>query len=301
MAPPGALAVECIEAPWLDLDLSMYPSFLSSLYRYEARQHWVKVLGPGVGTALYMDGSKLCCEGPACSRAILKGVSGKWCLEECREGLRGHWLTGLYQGLVVSAALEPVDKVLVAASVVLSRRTRYATNVRHWMRKIFAGIENIDPGSLAEAAARAAEFPSPQPRHLAKVLPRLANIVLGERDPWLARKRLLELPGIGPKTADAILLFTGLTTRVAPCDTHLARFATEMLGLRDTRVPSKSTCLRYVACPKCPLRADCLSGVLVEKFGAAAGLVQTIAYVYGRLGVAEWRTRLHRELSKYYH
>ncbi len=294
------MAVECIEAPWLDLDLSMYPSFLSSLYRYEARQHWVKVLGPGAGTVLYMNDSRLCCKGLACSRVLLKGVSGEWCLEECQEGLRGHWIAGRYRGLVVSTALEPVDKVLVAASVVLSRRTRYAINVRRWMRKIFAGIESIDPGSLAEAAARAAEPPSPQPRHLAKVLPRLANIVLEERDPWLARKKLLELPGIGPKTADAILLFTGLTTRVAPCDTHLARFATEMLGLQNVRVPSKSTCLRYVACPECPLRTSCLSGVLVEEFGAAAGLVQTMAYVYGRLGVARWRTKLYEELEKHY-
>ena len=294
------MAVECMEAPWLDLDLSMYPSFLSSLYRYETPQHWVKVLGPGAGTALYTDGSRLCCEGPACSNALLRGASGGWCLEECQEELRSHWLAGLYQGLVVSAALEPVDKVLVAASVILSRRTRYATNVRRWMRKIFAGVESIDLGSLTEAAARAAGLPSPQPRHLAKVLPRLANIVLKEGDPWLARKKLLELPGIGPKTADAILLFTGLTTHVAPCDTHLARFATEMLGLRNVRVPSKSTCLRYVACPKCPLRASCLSGVLVKEFGAAAGLVQTIAYVYGRLGVTEWRTRLYEELEKHY-
>jgi len=298
--PLGALAVECLEAPWLDLDLSMYPSFLSSLYRYETRQQWVKVLGPGTGTTLYMAGSRLCCEGPACSRALLRGVSGEWCLEECQEGLRGHQLTRLYQGLVVSAALEPVDKVLVAASVVLSRRTRYATNVRRWMRKIFAGIESIDPGSLAEAATRAAERPSPQPRHLARILPRLADIVLEERDPWQARKKLLELPGIGPKTADAILLFTGLTTRVAPCDTHLARFATEMLGLRNVQIPTKNTCLRHVACPMCPLRASCLSGVLVKKFGAAAGLVQTMAYVYGRLGITWWRKKLYEELERHY-
>ena len=70
----------------------------------------------------------------------------------------------------------------------------------------------------------------------AKVLVKVAERVLGEygsdeafdafvreRDPAEVRAALLELDGVGPKTADCVLLFAGGRTGVFPVDTHVHR------------------------------------------------------------------------------
>jgi len=289
-----------MDAPWLDLDLSMYPSFLSAIYRYVSRQSWVKALGEGTGTELYMDDGRLCCSGPACGQDLLRGVSGAWCLGECESGIRGTRLASMYPGLVVSAAMSRGDRLLVSAAVILSRRTRYSTNVRRWMRLIFRDLSRLDEDELLVAAKRAAALPSPQPRLLSRLLPCLAEVIETSTDPWSTRRELLRLPGVGPKTSDAILLFTALTTRIAPCDVHLEELANDLLGVRGARRPAKRYCIRYLECTRCPLRHQCLSGRIVSAYRGAAGLVQTIAYVYGRLGLMGWRRRLYEELEKYY-
>lgn len=51
------------------------------------------------------------------------------------------------------------------------------------------------------------------------------------RDPEEARNKLLELPGVGPKTADCVLLFAA-ERDVLPVDTHVAR-TVKRLGFTD--------------------------------------------------------------------
>ncbi|BEP17312.1 hypothetical protein PYJP_06640 [Pyrofollis japonicus] len=232
---------------------------------------------------------------------MLRGVSGEWCLGECLGWVRRSGYRRLYRGLVVSAALGAVDRFLVSVAVVLSRRTRYATNVRRWMHILFNGINAIDEDSLRLVAERAARLPSPQPRTLARLVKDLWRLASWEGDAWELRRQLLGLPGVGPKTADAILLFTGRTTWVAPSDTNLARFAREVLGL-EVRPPQKSTCLCYdPACPRCAIRGSCLSGTIVGRYGGAAGLVQTEAYLYNHVGAGpRWREELRKRLEKHY-
>jgi hypothetical protein len=171
------------------------------------------------------------------------------------------------------------------------------------MRIVFDGAVDEETGEvdIGRAVERAERLPSPQPRRLARLLPALAEALEDWGDPAALRRRLLELPGVGPKTADAILLFTGASSAVAPGDVHLQRFAAEVLGLRGLRPASKDMCLRGGAwCPVCPLRAGCLQGRIVEVYGSAAGLVQTAAYVYGSLGAGDWRARLRRLLERFY-
>jgi len=293
----------CTSAPWLNLDLSMYPSFASALYDWVEPGYWVKSVGVGAGEqVVYYEGGRLCCSGPGCSAQLLARLSGAWCRRQCMWGLDRalavnpglRVLARAFEGLVVSAS-PPGDEVVVASAVVLSQRTRYATNVRRWVREVFGG-----PRGLEGAVERASRMPSPQPRILAGILPRLALILEeAQGDPWALRSRLLELPGVGPKVADAILLFTGATTSVAPADVHLERFAREALGLGGWR-PSKARCKRGgFNCASCRFRGSCLSGAIVSAFDGASGLVQTMAYVYGTLGL-EWRSRLHRVLSRFY-
>ena len=53
---------------------------------------------------------------------------------------------------------------------------------------------------------------------------------VSERDPGTVRDRLLEMNGVGPKTADCVLLFAGGRSGVFPVDTHVHRIA-RRLGL----------------------------------------------------------------------
>jgi len=46
-----------------------------------------------------------------------------------------------------------------------------------------------------------------------------------ERDPETVRETLLEMTGVGPKTADCVLLFAGGQSGVFPVDTHVYRVA----------------------------------------------------------------------------
>ncbi|WP_129114961.1 endonuclease III domain-containing protein [Halegenticoccus tardaugens] len=49
-----------------------------------------------------------------------------------------------------------------------------------------------------------------------------------EEDPTAVRDRLLEIRGVGPKTADCVLLFAGGRGGVFPVDTHVHRIARRM-------------------------------------------------------------------------
>jgi endonuclease III len=294
----------CISPPNnFDLDLSMYPSFLSSYYDRVGEQRWQRFIPPKA--TLYMEnGGKLCCEGDGCSYELLEKVSGLWCWDKCFKGLekassplglRVRELLEIYEGLVVSAAPWE-DRLLIAAAVVLSRRTSYAWNVRRWMRILFS-----EGASVEAVAKKALKLPNPQPRLLAKIIHELASLLDNVKcgDTLSIRRSLLSVSGIGPKTADAIILFTGCDSKVAPADVHLQRFL-EGLGVK-ARQPQKTICLRYGAsCQTCPISNECASGIIVNMFEGAAGLVQTLAYVYDTLGVNGWRTRLKRLLARFY-
>ncbi|ABM80048.1 hypothetical protein [Hyperthermus butylicus] len=283
-----------------DLDLSMYPSFVSSLYVRIAAQRWRRVIG--ASHIVFIESGRVCCEGDGCSIELVEKLSGLWCMERCLRGIAAskyseplRQLLMAYRGLSVSAA-GPGDELLVASAVVLSRRTSYARNVRRWMYIIFKHTK-----SLYEAAERAARLPSPQPRLLAAILHELAETLQeGCTSPWRLRQRLLGIPGVGPKTADAILLFTGCSSRVAPGDVHLARFTEMVLGWR-LHPPLKNRCLRTASCMECTYAASCLTGRIVREFGDGAGLVQTLAYVHDSLGGrGGWRARLEEVLAKHY-
>ena len=293
--------VVCVGLPYeFNLDLSMYPSFVSSYYDRVGPSRWARIVEPR--HVIYLDGGRLCCSGEGCTVELLEKISGLWCYRGCREGLassrlreRVEPLLASYRGLQVSAAPRS-DWLLVASAVILSRRTSYAWNVRRWMKLITR--EGV---SVEKIARLASTLPSPQPRLLSKIIARV-SMVLEEADcsnPWAVRRSLLQVGGVGPKTADAILLFTGCTSGVAPADVHLQRFLSNILGIA-ARQPAKQLCLKAEGCAACPYSTSCMSGLLVAYFGPAAGLVQTLAYVYDTLGVRGWREKLEYMLERYY-
>ena len=98
--------------------------------------------------------------------------------------------------------------------------------------------------------------------------------------------------GIGPKTADSIILTTFKSTNIIPCDTHMKTVVIR-LGLVDQAVmPEKRFCSKFVCdhktslafnillCPKAE-RNICLKTKL-SYFRDAGGWIQTLIYLHGR-------------------
>ena len=130
-------------------------------------------------------------------------------------------LLSAYRGLRLSVS--PGDQDLVFAAAFLSRNTDYYANVVRWVRLLSPDGE-LDP-SLAVNAGRSFQL-----RQLPEVMASLREISPLPRDPWEARRRLLSLRWVGPKVADAFLLFTGVSTELAPADVHFLRLGVR-LGL----------------------------------------------------------------------
>ena len=284
----------------IDLDMSMYPSFLSSLYAYIGRNHWIKVVGYGKGHEIYMYKGKICCKGPGCSAELLNFIAGTWCGLGCKPSNTRVIAQGLFagmEGLVISASRH--DRYLIAIAAFLSRRTSYLSNVIRWVRTLFSN-NTVNPATgfinLHELLRKLGIFTSYQVKQLAEVVYGLVDILTTEEDPWKLRRHLLEMKYIGPKIADATLLFGGYTSMVAPADTHLEKTA-RYLGL-SLRRPSKEYCMKTVNCLSCPIGDQCLSGYFVKRFGHLAGWIQTASYVYwslkGDLGM------LTKLLAKYF-
>lgn len=191
---------------------------------------------------------------------------------------------GGLRGLSVAAATSSVeDWLLVAYAAVLSRATSYQVNVLRWVRRVFWGAESFE-----EIVERALGAPgvvaSYQARVLAGVAEQVAEAVASGAGlgPCGLRERLLAVRGLGPKTANAVVLFTGLSTQCPPPDTHLARFVAERLaGPGAVRGPVKEWCLEAGGtCSSCPYASRCPAGIVASLFRGAAGLVQTAAYTY---------------------
>ncbi|RUM46813.1 MAG: hypothetical protein DSY37_04455 [Hyperthermus sp.] len=296
----------CIEISGsLNLELSMYASFASSLYRYIYPGLWYKAVGFGRGHVIEALPGKLCCSGEGCSTRLLRLVSGEWCISQCIRGLEeaGYgWLLDLYPGLRV-LAVPPEDRLIAAAASVLATWTSYVGNVRSWIGRIFGETALPNGRVLLDKARRIAlTIRNPQVQMLAAALPELARVVeeIDGLAPPEARRRLLQVRWVGPKAADLTLLFTGITTMVAPGDRHLRRLISDLWGY-DTRPREKVSCLSGSAwCPRCRFRGDCLQGLIVDVFGPGSGLLQTIAYVYGRLGPDAWRAKLRKSLEHYF-
>ncbi len=266
------------------LDLSMYPSFVSSLFARVGRGRWVKLVGFREGVELYEREGMWCCRGRGCDDELLRYLAGLWCRPHGPPPpLTNTGVRRVAARLALVAS--PWDREALAVAVFLSRRTSYVVNVVRWVRTLLRGAADPDTGSVDVDVVRrrARGFSSYQVRQLEQVLDELVKAVEGARGPEQLRARLLRVRYVGPKVADATLLFVGASCSVAPYDTHLARLLREE-GL-DARPPTKQMCLRHGPwCPSCGLRDTCASGVAVNRFGGWAGTVQTAAYVFYSLG-----------------
>ncbi len=162
-------------------------------------------------------------------------------LRDVLQRLRSRYSLNLDSYVAPRALRRGANPFEVLVGIVLSQNTsdRNAIKAFENLRSALGGKitpESVDRASL-EGIARAIKVAGQQ-RRRAMVLKELARVFL-ERPQLLreleglgtedARAKLLELPGVGPKTADVFLLMY-LRRRTFPIDTHISRIA-RRLGL----------------------------------------------------------------------
>jgi endonuclease III len=183
------------------------------------------------------------------------------------------------------------DPFQVLIGTILSQRTRDA-NTDVASARLFARYP--DPRSLAAASVRELE-PILRPvgfyRTKSRAIRACAARLLSEYEGQVPREydRLVALPGVGPKTANCVLVF-GYSLPAIPVDTHVHRIANR-LGVVRTGSPEETEAeLRRVVperywiplnpllvqhgqnlcrprgprCPECPVRDDCATGVALR-------------------------------------
>jgi endonuclease III len=249
------------------LEETLKPSFIRPLF---LRQdfYYVKIAGKGKGAKLWQYGANVYCED--CNAGDLKQWSGLWLgkekiLERAGSLFNVHRELGL--------AISPSDRHLIFIAVFLSRATSWETNVLRWTHKIFEK-DDIDELLRLDFTRFGSSF---QLRQLNQVFKKYVEDVYPLTDPWETRRALLKLSNLGPKTADAYLLFSGIDASAAPIDRHALRMA-RRLGI-EGKPPRKELCIKYT-CGECPARNVCLRARLRGKYGGAAGWVQTAFYLH---------------------
>lgn len=276
----------------VDLNLLLYPSFTLPLFKLEGKR-LVKLYGYAANTVVEIVGGYVRCSGPGCRQEVLGYWLGQWLHSVDALGKTGGSVEALLKAYnSVGVMASPQDVEAIAVTVFLSRNTDYHTNTVRWARKLFSECLD-DRGRLDITCARKI-LPllgnSYQIKQLAEVLEDLlATLKQKHSSIWELRYQLLRLKHVGPKTADAIILHSGLAGYATPSDIHYERI-TRRLALLPPHVkkPAKQWCLQAEAyCPECRWRKTCLSGASITTFKQYSGLIQTIAYIHDKLYCAK--------------
>jgi endonuclease III len=134
------------------------------------------------------------------------------------------------------------DPLSQLVGALLSHRTRNQETSRAFreLRDRFPTWEAViaAPTAEVEAAIAAANWPEQKAPRIQQALRlvaercngRLSLDFLAEMDPQAAQAWLEEIPGVGPKTSAAVLLFSNLRMPALPVDSHHHRVA-QRLGL----------------------------------------------------------------------
>lgn len=266
-----------VERKGLNLPLTLYPSFVLALLE-ERGGAYVKVAGRMRGCFFKVEGEYIVTN---CGFTEVSYWTGVWFLDRLRPSAVKPSLRWLVETLCeayssLGLAINPFDPLHVFIPVFLSQNTSYHTNVLRWCRALWSLTD--DP---LEAGVRAREVSG------SYQLARLYSAVKCceeslSADVWETRIALLRCKWVGPKVADAFLLFGLGDTTAVPVDKHFTAL-TSRLGLwRDAKKPQKNLCAQH-PCPTCPRREFCLRWRASNELGELAGWVQTVFYVHDKL------------------
>lgn len=295
-----------LDAADYDLDLTLQPSFVSSMYVRLAPRKWAKVAGAlGGSLKLLQEGRVLKARCTAnVSRATLRGVaeleSGLW-HGPFEEGLRKlppsvresvEALAEVYPGVRIAIAPHDFWRVFLAA--VLSKRTSYYKFVLKWCRALWPLLREPQDVVAVDLSRAGTSYQLAQAKEtFASCLAAVERLAeqIDKLEPEVVRVELIRSCwGVGPKVADATVLHTMEAPHFAPCDTHLKTLAEKLEWVRrGAQLPSKALCGRY-ACniryarvtrlQLCPARR-CARREFVSLFGDLSGWAQTLAWLHG--------------------
>ncbi len=282
----------------VDLDLSMYPSFVSVLFKRIGNNSWVKYWGIGKGTIIRSFGNYVICEGDVCdNEEIIKLWCGAWfnpleklqrlnLSENVREILLN--LMNCLKGLRL--IINPIERLPIIIATFLSRRTDYHVNVIKWLERILTQCVINEGFTTIDSACILGIGNSYQLKQLHEVLDCLVQVISSKyRDPWVIRNELLKIKYVGPKVVDSYLLFSTTNSVFTPSDAHYINFIrkfklSKLIFKNKYLIPNKQLCLRYGPnCTKCRIRSFCLTGASIYIFKDFSGYVQTMAYVVDKI------------------
>jgi len=263
-----------IEIEPLDLRLTLYPSFVLSLFSFN-NGTYVKIAGSKKGCKMRVEGRHLIAE---CEEAFY--WSGAWFMEmlNSEEPKRSiSWLVDILreQYPMLGLAVDPHDPLHILIPIFLSQSTSYHGNVIRWSRKLWE-ITN-DPFEAANMAPNISG--SYQLKRLHESFPCLSSALSG--DIWVTRRNLINCKYCGPKVADAFLLFGMAETTSAPVDRHFISMARK-LELWSFELPKPWMCREH-ECHSCSVNKKCIRWLVSESLGKLAGWVQTAFYLHEKL------------------
>ncbi|RLF19843.1 MAG: hypothetical protein DRZ82_04455 [Thermoprotei archaeon] len=256
-----------------NLRLSLFPSFIYSLF-IEVNGKFIKVIGWKKGCWIAQDNGKIYGN---CGFSELAYWSGTWFIKYLVNS-RDELIQSLFKLYPIGLSISPYDKELLFIPVFLSRATGWETNVLRWCRKLWDLIDTLEDVLKVDISQVGTSFQLKQLKESVKDFIDKVYPVLDE-DAFTIRKALLSCRWVGPKVADAYLLFTGIDVSSSPIDIHMRRMA-RRLGINGIP-PLKRMCIRY-PCSSCPIRNKCLRYILNQRYGMRAGWLQTVLYLFER-------------------
>ncbi len=262
--------------PNYSLELTLMPSFTLSLFR-KRRNGYVKIAGRSRGAFLWQEGNEVLCRG--CSYKELIYWTGVWFRDYKAVDDLSERLIEMYSG--VGLSINPYDYDLMFIPIYLSRNTDYHTNVLRWSRKIFSKARSWGEILRMDLSAMGRSF---QLRQLKNAMLEYDKSVRPYIDSGadILRRKLLSIKYVGPKTADAYLLFTGKDLSAIPIDRHFRRML-EKLGLYlSFTTPEKKYCLKY-RCIQCPRERICIRRIFSSVYRRMSGWIQTVFYIHDKL------------------
>jgi len=279
-----------------NLGLTLKPSFVSSLYTMTGEGSWRKQAGlySGLVAVRQVEDFVEVHVAHEVDEGLSEAVAyelGLWDEKPSQRvsKLRGELkeqvgaLAELFPGVRLSIA--PHDFNCIFIAVVLSKRTRYEVFVRKWVKELWDRWR-CDPITIASLKPEELKCvgTSYQLVDLIKTLRDYVRLGVDVRRAAVEdlRKALMSCWGVGPKVADATLLFTTRSPWVAPCDTHLRRVSRRLGWIEgEARMPDKALCLS-LCCDECVDRlGPCLKVEIEERFRGFGGWVQTLTYLFG--------------------
>ncbi len=256
---------------------TLYPSFI--LPFFDQNSFLVKKVGRYSGVKIRIGEGYAEVEGDVPREYILEWL-GLWFDPRAEAVSEVMVLVDAYSHLRL--AVSSCDREYVFVSVFLSQNTDFHVNTYRWISKL---SEIYGPEFLKKQGLRFTMVGSSyQLARLEQVYPTFENIK-EERDPGLLRLKLLSIKGVGPKIADAYILFSSKHSESTPCDIHLRRFIDRLRLVEYRRLPSKSYCSKYYCWLKseCPVHEECLRFLLMNRYGGLSGWIQTIAYYHDKI------------------